>query len=209
MSNSRAEEKFLTNIDSVDRKKEVLNSFLDTFIEKGFSETSVRDLSASINTQSAGMYYYFPSKEDAVVACAEEAINRLEETLICPALSKSTDPKKMLVDIKSKLDLMAPTMKFFTQVRSTKKYDELLAPALEQLNERYKKYSEKLGEKLRCPIETSSDILYRCVMASTHYMVYGDNDYIETQMQLLENDICSILNDNHFSNFNSADCNFQ
>lgn len=57
-----------------ERRKEILNTCLDTFISKGLSETTVRDLSTALKLQSGGIYYWFKDKDEAVVACAEEAI---------------------------------------------------------------------------------------------------------------------------------------
>lgn len=65
-------------MDNSDRRKEILNVCLDTFINKGLSETTVRDLSTALKLQSGGIYYWFKDKDEAVVACAEEAALRLE-----------------------------------------------------------------------------------------------------------------------------------
>lgn len=40
-------------MDNSDRRKEILNVCLDTFINKGLSETTVRDLSTALKLQSA------------------------------------------------------------------------------------------------------------------------------------------------------------
>lgn len=69
-----------------DRKKEVINICLDLFIEKGLTSTSTRSLSSALKLQNAGLYYYFESKDEAVIACAEEAALRLEKCLIAPAM---------------------------------------------------------------------------------------------------------------------------
>ena len=55
-----------------DRKKEVINVCLDHFIEKGLSETSTRSLSGALKLQNAGLYYYFSSKDEAVILCAKK-----------------------------------------------------------------------------------------------------------------------------------------
>lgn len=44
-------------MDNSDRRKEILNVCLDTFINKGLSETTVRDLSTALKLQSGGIYY--------------------------------------------------------------------------------------------------------------------------------------------------------
>lgn len=42
-------------MDNSDRRKEILNVCLDTFINKGLSETTVRDLSTALKLQSGGI----------------------------------------------------------------------------------------------------------------------------------------------------------
>lgn len=181
--------------DTADRKKEVLDSFLNTLIDKGVADTSVRDLSASINLQSAGMYYYFQTKEDLVVACAEEAAIRLENNLIVLAINDAKNPTRMLQRLKLRLDEMTPTMKFFTQVCSTPKYEELLQPALNKLTDRYSIYAKKLAGNVGCTQERAEEIMYRCIMTSTQYMVYGENELIKTQMHQIEKELTMIVSE--------------
>lgn len=63
-----------------DKKKEIVRICLKVFIQKGLLNTTSRELSAAINLQNAGIYYYFKSKDDLVIACAEEAAIQLEDT---------------------------------------------------------------------------------------------------------------------------------
>lgn len=172
--------------DSVDRKREVLDSFLGTFIAKGLSETSVRDLSASIHTQSAGMYYYFPSKEDAVVACAEEAAIRLENNLIMPALKDVSNPERLIKRLGSRAEEMAPTMKFLVQVCAVPKYEELIRPTLDRLSQRYDHYAQLFAEKIGCSKEEIEPYMYMSITAVTNYMVFNEKAYIRPQMQMAQ-----------------------
>lgn len=73
-------------MENAQRKREILDVCLATFIRRGLYETSVRDLSRALALQSGGIYYWFKDKDDVVVTCAEEAALRLEEHLIAPAL---------------------------------------------------------------------------------------------------------------------------
>lgn len=57
-----------------DRKKEFINVYLDHFIANGL-EISTRSLSEALILQNAGLYYYFESKDEAVIMCAEEAVS--------------------------------------------------------------------------------------------------------------------------------------
>lgn len=97
--------------------------------------------------KSGGLYYYFSAKDEAVVACAEEAAFQLENRLITPALKEVDDPDKMLAKLKERATEMAPTMRFLSQVCSTPRYREELTPALGRLCQRYRKYSEQFAKK--------------------------------------------------------------
>ena len=73
---------------SEERKTEIINICLDHFIKQGLFETSTRSLSKALKLQSSGLYNHFSSKDEAVIACAEQAAIRLEDTLILPAMKE-------------------------------------------------------------------------------------------------------------------------
>ena len=83
-------------MENAQRKREILDVCLATFIRRGLYETSVRDLSRALALQSGGIYYWFKDKDDVVVTCAEEAALRLEEHLIAPALQDIREPDRMM-----------------------------------------------------------------------------------------------------------------
>ena len=180
-------------MDSTERKTEVLNMFLDTLIAKGVSDTTVRDLSASINLQSAGMYYYYQTKEELIVACAEEAALRLEDNLISPALHDIEKPHQLITKLLLRAEEMAPTMKFLIQVCATPKYEHLIKPAIDRLSERYVFYSKKFADKLNCRVDDVSPYMYMCITAITNFMVFDTKEYIEPQMVIIENALNRLL----------------
>ena len=90
-----------------DRRKEVINICLDLFIEKGLTATSTRDLSSALKLQNAGLYYYFESKDETVIACAEEAALRLENALIPSALREIHTPDVMMERLQTRANEMA------------------------------------------------------------------------------------------------------
>ena len=73
------------DVSEEERKRIIVNACLSQFLANGLYKTTTRELSKSINLQSGGIYYYFKTKNEVVVACAEEASLRLENNLILPA----------------------------------------------------------------------------------------------------------------------------
>ncbi len=178
-----------------DRKKEVINICLDHFIEKGLSKTSTRSLSSALKLQNAGLYYYFNSKDEAVIACADEAARRLEETLILPAIRDIHSPDFMMKRLRSRANEMAPTMGFLATVCADKQYKDSMKPILDRLTERYKHYAEQVAKKLNCSKEQVEPYVYITITAVANYMIFGEDSYIYPQIKLVKGAIKSLKGD--------------
>ena len=167
-----------------DRRREVINICLDHFIVNGLMETSTRSLSKALQLQSAGLYYYFSSKDEAVLACAEEAALRLERALIVPAISDLDNLNNMMSNLKVRADEMAPTMRFLVAVCTNKKYIQSVRPVLERLDERYDKYAEKIAHKLDCNKAEVEPYVYMLITSVSNYMIFADDVFVTPQMKI-------------------------
>lgn len=172
-----------------DRRKEVINICLDLFIEKGLTTTSTRDLSSALKLQNAGLYYYFESKDDAVVACAEEAAMRLENTLLPPALKEIHNPDVMMERLQNRADDMAPTMRFLVTVCASGQYKDKMKPALNRLAKRYDYYAGQVAKELNCDKAEILPYVHMIVTAVVNYMIFGDDSFIAPQMGLFKQEI--------------------
>ena len=177
----------------VNKKKEVVKACLKMFVSKGLFETTSRDLSKALKLQSGGLYYYFKSKDEVVVACAEEAALRLESNLIMPALEELNDPDEMMRTLRKRADAMAPMMQFLTQVATADKYNEQLKPVLDGLSERYKAYAKKFAEHFNCETDEIEPYVYICITAVANYMIFGEDSYIFPQITLVKNKIRELI----------------
>lgn len=159
------------------------------FVSKGLFETTSRDLSKALQLQSGGLYYYFKSKDEVVVACAEEAAIRLESNLIMPALKELEDPDDMMRTLRKRADAMAPMMKFLTQVATAEKYKEQVKPVLDSLSERYKTYAQRFAEHFNCDVAEIEPYVYTCITAVANYMIFGEDSYVFPQIALIKSKI--------------------
>jgi AcrR family transcriptional regulator len=90
----------------------ILESALNLFRERGFDESTMRDIASAAGVATGAAYYYFESKEALVMAFYQEANIAMHER-IQAALSKKTELKSRLrtvVDVK--FDYFAPNRKF-------------------------------------------------------------------------------------------------
>ena len=176
-----------------DKKKEAINTSLDFFISKGLLGTTTRDLSNAMKLQGSGLYYYFSSKEDAIITCAEEAAHRLETILIIPALEETSNPEQMINHIIVAADKMAPTMKFFVQVCAMPEYQKSMHPVLDRLTQGYENYSLRFANKIGCTVEEITPYVYMCITAMSNYMLFGESAYIVPQLELVKKKLDELL----------------
>lgn len=164
-------------MENAQRKREILDVCLATFIRRGLYETSVRDLSRALALQSGGIYYWFKDKDDVVVTCAEEAALRLEEHLIAPALQDIREPDRMMERLRLRSDELRPMMKFFASVCACSRYEERLRPVLGRLAERYEKYAARFASELHCELQEIAPYVYFAITTVTDYMIFGEVSY--------------------------------
>lgn len=169
-----------------DRKEEVLTACLGQFVKKGLYRTTSRDLSKALKLQNSGLYYYFDSKDEAVIACAEEASFFLEDGLIIPALSDINDPDKLIPNLYERATKLAPMMRFLSQVCSANEYRESMKPALFRLTQRFQEYAKRFAEKFNCSVNEIEPFFSMCITSISSYMLFGEYSYIAPQMDMVK-----------------------
>lgn len=75
-------------MEAIGREKEIINNCLELLVARGLTQTTTRELSKVMKLKSGDMYYYFNSKDELIIACAEEAVIRVENSLLVPALKE-------------------------------------------------------------------------------------------------------------------------
>jgi AcrR family transcriptional regulator len=78
-----------------DRRKEILDAAMRLFYEKGFSHTSITDISQSIGISQGLCYRYFKSKDEIF----ESAVNEYAESISSRILPILEDEKRTLKDL--------------------------------------------------------------------------------------------------------------
>ena len=79
-----------------ERRREIIAVCLDCFVEKGLTITTTKDLCTAAKLQNGGIYYYFSTKEEIVLACAEAAIERIEKGAFGIVFEDIQDVKSMM-----------------------------------------------------------------------------------------------------------------
>ena len=64
------------------KRPQLLDAAASHFAEAGYDAASMREIAAAAGMKAGSMYYYFPSKEDLLVAVHEEGIRRISEEVV-------------------------------------------------------------------------------------------------------------------------------
>lgn len=173
-------------METSDRKKEIVNSSLEILVEKGLTQTTTRDLSKSIKLQAGGIYYYFRTKDELIIACAEEAVLRVENKLFIPALSEVKNPKQMIENLQLNALKMSSTMKFFVSVCTDKRYSEQMKPVLERKSARYTQYYVNFAKALKADEKEVAPFIYMLITAISNYMVFQESSFVLPQLRAVQ-----------------------
>lgn len=171
------------------KRNTIINACLEQFVDKGLYGTTSRDLSKALNLQSAGMYSYFENKDDAIVACAEQAAIKLEQQLFSVAFECLKSGKMNLSPVKELAKKLSPMMRFFTQVCSTDKYEKQMRPILSKLSHRYESYVDGVAQMAAISVEKARPLVYIGVTAIVNYMVYQEDAYIDPLLTMIEKEL--------------------
>lgn len=95
-----------------DTRRKIYEAAMEMFREKGFEETTMRDIAAKAGVALGGAYYYFSSKDAIVLAFYRE----MQEASHQPVLDALQGHKKLKERIRAvlakRLELLAPNRKF-------------------------------------------------------------------------------------------------
>ena len=75
-----------------DTRARIIQAAMELFWEKGYGSTSIADILSRSQVNSGSLYYYFPGKQDLLVAVLEEYRDGIGPMLLEPAWEGVADP---------------------------------------------------------------------------------------------------------------------
>jgi AcrR family transcriptional regulator len=95
-----------------DTRRKIYEAAMELFREKGFEETTMRDIAAKAGVALGGAYYYYSSKDAIVLAFYAEMQQDSDEPILQSLAGKKKLRERILCVIEKRLDLLAPNRKF-------------------------------------------------------------------------------------------------
>lgn len=95
-----------------DTRRKIYEAAMELFREKGFEETTMRDIAAKAGVALGGAYYYFSSKDAIVLAFYAEMQRDSNEPILQALTGKKKLRERILCVVEKRLELLAPNRRF-------------------------------------------------------------------------------------------------
>lgn len=176
----------------IKKRRELLSLCLGCLIEKGLTAVTTKELCSAAQLQNGGIYYYFTSKDEIVLACAEEAINRIEQAALDVVFEDLNDIRHMMEPLGSMADKMSPTMRFLVSVCVSQEYGEKVKPSLVRLAARYPYYTRRIARLLGCSESEVEPFVHLSILAINNYMIFAERALFDPQIEAAKNGLLAL-----------------
>ncbi len=95
-----------------DTRRKIYEAALKLFREKGFEQTTMRDIAAKADVALGAAYYYFASKDAIVLAFYQEMQEESHESILDALSGRRRLKDRIRYVLEKRLELLAPNRKF-------------------------------------------------------------------------------------------------
>ncbi|HEV8493617.1 MAG TPA: TetR family transcriptional regulator, partial [Candidatus Angelobacter sp.] len=95
-----------------DTRRRIYEAAMELFREKGFEQTTMRDIAAKAGVALGGAYYYFSSKEAIVLAFYHEMQEGSHEAVLESMAGEKKLKERIRCVLEKRFELLAPNRKF-------------------------------------------------------------------------------------------------
>lgn len=177
-----------------ERGRELLEVCFDTFCRYGLENTSMQKLSEACGVTNAALVYYFGSKDNIVIESTALCMAKVEDDFMVRAPQSFDDIERFLREMPYvTAELHGAKYRFMYQVYSSPKYIEHGREFFKGVNIRYHRYAEILSDKLGLPVDFIQGMIYIFVRACVHYAMFGDEDYLNLQLQAIRTSLAMCI----------------
>jgi len=172
-------------MEQTEKTIEIIDKCLSYLMKVGLYKATSRELSLESGLNKTGLYYYFKSKDDVVLACAERAVRLISDNIMLPTIQEIIESTFDVNKFMSKAKEIIPMMNFLIQVYSESTYREEMTPFFSKANDMYQKYAERIASKADMDIELLRPYISSCITTISNYMIFNDETYLAPQFGLI------------------------
>ena len=106
----------LTEEEQTRRRQEIFDASVHLFVEKGFAETSMREIAAAAGIGKATLYDYFKTKDDILLSFFEREVAALADRAAVIACQELPTAEKLRRIMRMQLDYWLPRKAFYLRL---------------------------------------------------------------------------------------------
>ena len=169
-----------------ERRVAFLETCFDVFCKNGLENTSLKMLADACGVTNGNLLYYFGTKDNLVIESTGYCMAKVGDDFMARAPQSFADIERFLREMPYvTAQLHGEKYRFMYQVYASPKFREQGREFFQGVNVRYHKYAQMLSGKLGMPVEFIQGMIYIFVRACVHYAMFGDEDYLTAQLQVI------------------------
>jgi len=106
----------LTEEEQVRRRREIIDCAVPLFFNKGYTETSMREIAESAGTGKSTLYDYFKTKDDILVAYFEEELQAITQQAEAVSKTGGSAVEKLRQIMQAHLQYLLQNKKFYLKM---------------------------------------------------------------------------------------------
>jgi AcrR family transcriptional regulator len=132
----------LTDVEQARKRQEVFDASVPLFLEKGFNETSMREIAAAAGIGKATLYDYFKTKDDILLSFFEREVNEMAARATKVARQDVPAAEKLRRIIQMHVEYWLPRKAFY--LRLTIEAQRLSLPSQQRIQAARHAYQDML-----------------------------------------------------------------
>lgn len=144
----------LTDEEQVRRRREIFDAAMHLIIEKGFAETSMREIAEAAGTGKSTLYDYFPTKDDILLSFFEDELRTITASAEVISRQQMSAAERLRRVMQDQLEYMISNRE--TYLRLTIEAQRLSAPAQKRIQEMRHAYQDLIRELIEAGITEGS-----------------------------------------------------
>jgi AcrR family transcriptional regulator len=186
-----------------DTRRRIYESALEMFREKGFEQTTMRDIAAKAGVALGAAYYYFSSKESIVLAFYQDMQESSHDAVVEAMSGHKKLKDRLRVVLEKRLELLAPNRKFCDALfRHAPDSSDPLSPFSTETRPIRERAMEHLrialdGGDVKVPADLKTQLpylLWLFQMAIILFWLYDRSPHQERTQKLMEKSLGLLVN---------------
>lgn len=166
--------------------KEDLYGILFPFVvENGLENVSIREMCRGTGVPRATLYYWFEDKTSIIIKTTEYGLKSVMDEIFEYAFSNFSDLRRFFSECLSEIDKHKKELRFAYQLATSPSYGDKMRREGLDFDYKYWGYAKRLAAVMGCEPEKIKPLVSLFVSAVTGYIVRGDREGTQAQLDVL------------------------